>query len=335
MINLKKIGLTALAGSLVAISANAVEMSVSGTSEISYISKGGTGIAGYGATDVEGNPWGSNTSIKFSGSGDVGFGTATIVRTLNDGLGSHLSQYTTINMDDLGTISFDSSGGGLEGLTAKDDLLPTAYEEAWNGVSSSGVSGAASNNTWGYSNSVMGLDISLAHTKGGAGGTGDQATSGAGLTGSTTDIYLSHTGMIEGLTLAVGNSQAELKDGLATTTDSSTTLGRAVYAMGPVSVGYQVAEVNNGGAGAATTDIAGYSIAFNVNDNLSVSYGRYDKESAAIGATAAVTEESTGISGAYTSGAATVRFTSNEASNAGNAVGRTQEHTEISLVLAF
>ena len=43
MINLKKIGLTALAGSLVAISANAVEMSVSGNSEISFVSKDGAG----------------------------------------------------------------------------------------------------------------------------------------------------------------------------------------------------------------------------------------------------------------------------------------------------
>ena len=42
MINLKKIGLTALAGSLVAFSANAVELSVSGGSEITYTTDGGS-----------------------------------------------------------------------------------------------------------------------------------------------------------------------------------------------------------------------------------------------------------------------------------------------------
>ena len=46
MNNLKKIGLSALAGSLVAFSANAVEMSVSGTAEITYATIKGDGTAG-------------------------------------------------------------------------------------------------------------------------------------------------------------------------------------------------------------------------------------------------------------------------------------------------
>ena len=141
MTNLKKVGLSALAGSLVAFSANAVDMSVTGTAEVTYTTNGGS-------NSVTGNPWGSNTSIKFSGSGDVGFGTATIVRTINDGLGSAwLSAYTTLDMGAMGTLSHDSIGGGLEGTTANDDLLPTAYEEVWNGVSGTGVLGAASNDT--------------------------------------------------------------------------------------------------------------------------------------------------------------------------------------------
>ena len=105
-----------------------------------------------------GNPWGSNTSIKFSGSGDVGFGTATIVRTLNDGANhstytdNFVSAYQTLDMGSLGTLSFDSAGGGLEGTTA---FFPTAYEEVWNGVGSGTAyaAGAASSNTIGYSNS--------------------------------------------------------------------------------------------------------------------------------------------------------------------------------------
>ena len=90
MKNIKKIGLSALAGSLVAFSANAVEMTVTGVAEVTYTTSGGK-IGG-----PTGNPFGGNQSIKFSGSGDVGFGTATIVRTINDGLGSAwLSSYQT------------------------------------------------------------------------------------------------------------------------------------------------------------------------------------------------------------------------------------------------
>ena len=49
MDNLKKVGLTALAGSA-AVSANAAEMSVSGATLLTYTSEDGT--------EVTGNPWG-------------------------------------------------------------------------------------------------------------------------------------------------------------------------------------------------------------------------------------------------------------------------------------
>ena len=337
MIDIKKIGLTALAGSLVAISAGAVEMSVSGTSEISYKQTDGVGING---DTTEGNPFGSNTSVKFSGSGDVGFGTATIVRTLNDGLATALSAYTTLDMGDLGTVSFDGIGGSLEGMTPYDDKLPTAYEESWNGVSSSGISGAASNDTWGYSNSYDTAEgafgISLAHSKGGTAGTGDNGNDGVGLTGSTADVVVTFTPTtVEGLNLTAGHSSKDLKDGLSTTDDSSTNMARAVYSMGAVSVGYQVADINTGAAGKASTAVDAFSVAFNVNENLAVSYGEYDKELQAIGETASITEESTGISVAYTTGAASVRMTRNNSDNDGHVKAIEQEVTEISVVLAF
>jgi outer membrane protein OmpU len=336
MNNMKKLGLTALAGSLVAFSANAVEMSVSGSSELSYISKdGGSTTAGSSGNATEGNPFGSNTSIKFSGSGDVGFGTATIVRTLNDGLGAALSQYTTLDMGDLGKISFDSIGGSLEGLTPADDNLPTAYEEAWNGVSSSGIGGAASNNTWGYSNSFGPISVSLAKTRGGTAGTGDQGVSGIGATGSITDVVLTYVPEeVEGLTIKVGASEAESVSGTAGDNGTDTNMAMAKYSYGPLSLGYQIATVSN----SLTTpdmDIAAYSIAFNVNDGFAVSYGRFDKENNATNALTAITEENTGISAAYTTGAATIRATHNESDNNGHTTGEIAEHTEISVVLAF
>ena len=42
-------------------------------------------------------------------------------------------------MGDMGTLSFDSTAGALVGITANDDLMPTAYEEVWTGVSGSGI----------------------------------------------------------------------------------------------------------------------------------------------------------------------------------------------------
>ena len=63
MNNLKKVGLSALAGSLAAFSANAAEMSVSGSAAVTYNNGN--------SDEITGNPYGMNTSLGFTGSGDV------------------------------------------------------------------------------------------------------------------------------------------------------------------------------------------------------------------------------------------------------------------------
>ena len=273
MKNLKKVGLTALAGSLVAFSANAVEMSVSGTAEVTYTTTGGTNAN-------TGNPWGSNTSLKFSGSGDVGFGTATIVRTINDNLGAALSTYQTLDMGDMGKLSFDANGGGLEGTVPNDDLLPTAYEEVWTGVSGAGVVGAASNDTIGYSNTFAGVSISLAQTAsyaGGTAGSGDGANDGEGVTASASDWHLSYDiPYVDGLTVKYGQSTVDYS--LATENDDTSSVGHILYSTGPVSVGYRMAEFHDGSAGSNGTNVEAYAIAFNVSDEMKISIATQDRE---------------------------------------------------------
>ena len=265
MNNLKKIGLSALAGSLVAFSANAVEMSVSGTAEITYTSIKGDHVAtatAAGQNPTTANPFGSNTSLKFSGSGNVGFADVTIVRTLNDGIASALSAYQTMDMGDLGTISFDAIGGGLEGVTAYDDKLPTAYEEIWNGVSSSGISGAASNDTLGYSNTFGPLGVSLAYTKGGTAGSSDGSGANEASTGATSDahITLDASSMIDGLTIMAGTTSTDVS--IAGQNDTVGHVGHIVYSSGALSVGYRVADYASGVAGTAGKIIDAASIAF-------------------------------------------------------------------------
>ena len=63
MNNLKKLGLTALAGSLVASTAVAGSLDVTGTAKVKYQSQG--------SERVSGNPWSDATTITFSGSGDL------------------------------------------------------------------------------------------------------------------------------------------------------------------------------------------------------------------------------------------------------------------------
>jgi len=335
MNKLKKIGLSALAGSLAAVSANAVEMSVSGVAEVTYTTNGGTG------TSVTGNPWGSNTSIKFSGSGDVGFGTATIVRTLQDGANhstqddNFVSAYQTLDMGSLGTISFDAAGGGLEGVVAYDDLLPTAYEEVWNGVGSgtSHNTGAASNDTLGYSNSFGPVTLSLATTKGGTRASADGGND-TGLTGDTKDwvIALDGSMLLDGLSGGIMSSTVDYT--AAASNDDTVQGGWINYSTGPVSVGYRASENQSGTAGTAGKNIEAMALAFNVNENMAISVATQDVEYDNPSSTN-VTETIDAINASYTVGAASVRATMSEADNDAGVAGITDEHMEISLVLSF
>jgi len=337
MNNLKKIGLSALAGSLVAFSANAVEMSVSGTAEVTYTTNGGTG------STVTGDPWGSNTAISFTGEGDVGFGTAKIVRTLQDGANhstktdNFVSAWQTVDMGSMGTLSFDSAGGGLEGVTAYDDLLPTAYEEVWNGVGS-GTSlnaGAASNDTLGYSNSFGAFGISLATSKGGTRATGDGGNGGA-LTKTVKDYVLTIDGSalgIDGLSGGVFNSTTDYT--AATSNDDEVQGGYLNFSTGPVSVGYRQSVNDSGTAGSDTKYVEAYAIAFNVNDSMSVSFATQDIKFDKTDGNADVTETIDAINASYTMGAASVRATMSDASDDAGTAGSDDEHMELSLVLSF
>ena len=338
MNNIKKIGLSALAGSLVAISANAAEISVSGGVELTYTDTGGdTG------NEVTGNSFGANSGITFSGSGDVGFGTVSMTRAINDTNTGWGSSFQTLDMGDMGILSFDSTGGALVGLTAQDDTLPTAYEESWTGVGSSGVSGVGSTNVIGYRNTVAGVSISAGYTNGeGSTSSGESTSSGAGAHGSTADLNLSmNVPELDGLTIGVGISESSASNKGTGTADTQNLQATATYTMGPVAVGYRMASVDDGLAGAASHTIDAFSVAFNVNDNFAISYGEVSNEQEAIGGTAAVTNDIKGYSAAYTMGAASIRFNHSSSDNdaqgaaATHTVGANDETTEISLALSF
>ena len=331
MNNLKKIGLSALAGSLVAISANAAELSVSGSVELTYTDTGGTT-----GNEVTGNSFGANNGLTFTGSGDVGFGTVSMTRAINDTNTGWGSAFQTLDMGDMGTLSFDSTAGQLVGITANDDAgMPTAYEEVWTGVSGDGIGGVGSTNVIGYTNTFAGVSISAGYTNAeGSGQTGESASSGAGAHGSTRDIYLSMS-PIDGLTVGAGQAVNSATDLGTSSTDTVESIANIVYTAGPVSAGYTVKEQEDGTSGAASHSITAWSVAFNVNENFAISYGEQENEQNAIGAVVAVTEDVTGLSAAYTMGAASVRFNHSESSNDGHVATVDDETTEISLALSF
>ena len=329
MNNMKKLGLSALAGSLVAFSANAAELSVNGGVELTYVDTGGNK-----GNEVTGNSYGANSSVTMSGSGDVGFGTVSMTRTLNDGNSGWGSSFQTLDMGDVGVFSFDSTAGALVGITANDDLMPTAYEEASTGVSTKGVTGVGSTNVIGYRNTFGMFSVSAGYSQNGT-SQAESGSTGEAAHGSTEDIYVSMAGLIDGLTIGAGHASNGTVNKSTTSKDTKEAVANVVYSTGPVSVGYRMFESNKGTAGTASRTGDHMAIAFNVNDSFKISYAVQDTTVEGISATAEVTEDVTGISAAYTSGAASVRVNHSKSDNDNGVVGTDDETTEISLVLSF
>ena len=116
-----KIGLTALAGSLVAGSVSAAEMSASGSATLTYT--GGDEKA------THGNGWVMGDSVTFSASGDVNDFTVTYSVELDRGIGVD-DNSLTFDLGDAGVLSFAGHGGSTF-MSANDDVMPTAAEEPW------------------------------------------------------------------------------------------------------------------------------------------------------------------------------------------------------------
>ena len=128
MNKLKKLGLTALAGSLALTTANATEYSVTGDAVLKYASiddPKGSGL---------GKGIGVDTDLYFNASGetDNGWTVAFFQAANTDGAWSNSSSQVTIGMGGLGTLKvnnkFGAAGNGI------DDVMPAAYNETWDGL---------------------------------------------------------------------------------------------------------------------------------------------------------------------------------------------------------
>ena len=330
MKNFRKIGLSALAGSLAMFSVNA-DIGISGSSELTYTSGSGSS----GSNSVNGNPFAMSHDINITGTGELDNGFAYSVNTNFAGQDMATdSAIFKLDMGDLGTVGFDQ-GSGAFGISTLENKVPTAYEEADHGVGTlgHGIDAVGNTNVLGYSNTLAGVGISLQYNPDINTQTFNQAgsTNGAGSTGSNWNGALSMAVPgVDGMTLAVGYSDTD-NDG--TVTDNNEVTAALNYTMGSVSVGYQQSSVNNNG-GSTGAEVTAYGIALNVNENLSISYSVNENEKTNASA-AHVTEESTGVQAAYSMGSASVRLAVNEADNVGGVTGVTNENTELSLALAF
>ena len=264
MDNLKKIGITALAGTLASVSAvQAGSMAVTGSAALTYVQKD--------STEMTGNPIGMSKDLTFKGSGELDNGwTVSVMHDLTDAA-AWASSSITIGMGSLGTIIVDQ-GTGADFGSALDNVVPIAFEEADAGMDTGmKLSGGAitPNGSITYKLPVFsGLQLggSYQPRSGGTANADGGTSEGTGKAGWEFAADWSPE-MVPGL--RVGGVIGTCEDCNAANKDTDEETFFATYAYGPLSIGYQVAEIDNG---TKTYDTDVYGVSFNVNDALSVSY---------------------------------------------------------------
>jgi outer membrane protein OmpU len=325
MNNLRKIGITALGGTLVSLSAaQAGEMAVTGSAVLTYVQKDNKAITG--------NPLGMSKDLTFKGSGELDNGwTVSVMHDLTDAA-AWASSSITIGMGSLGTIIVDQ-GTGADFGSAFDNVVPQAFEEADAGMDTGmRLSGSAISPQGSITYKLpvfQGLQLGGSYNpRSGGDASADGATNGASATGKAGWEYAADWSpeMVPGL--RIGGAIGTCEDCNAGSKDTDEETFFATYAYGPLSIGYQVADIDNG-TDSYDTDV--YGVSFNVNDSLSVSYqyGETDGSNASY-----ATADFEGISAAYNIGPMAIKITDNSGKSM-NGTTNDDEHRELNLSMSF
>jgi outer membrane protein OmpU len=339
MTNIKKIGLSALAGALAMTSAHAGSLSVTGAMEVSYTKGSGK--------HTTGNPLGQNNEISFIGSTELDNGiTVAYKRTTTDTTMTNDSELVFGNVLG-GTIAFQSTGSPLDGI---DNKMPTAFNDAEGAVGSiADVSGDSGTFGIRYTLADVGgsgfkLDYNYVPKHGTGDATGDGGPSGdvAGAQNNEDAHDITLTGAVpgvEGLSVGAGYSVRNYDTKNTTKNSDSREDGTVylTYAIGPVTVGVQQGRQGDAAAGDGTwykNDYVGISYA--VTDDLSIAYNntKSNKETGTYNG-ADVEQEWDNISLAYSMGGMTIGVSDSDCSNCSYTSGLSQDETIINLTVAF
>jgi outer membrane protein OmpU len=346
MNKLTKIGLTSLCGSLAAVaSANAGDMTVTGGVDMSWVSQDSAAV---------GNPIGIGSNLTFKGSGELdnGWTFDLTVAMLNNDVYSNTN--VTVDMQSLGKLDFNQGNSG-NGIDAFDDKMPTAWEETWGTNVGTGVqlvSGIGTQQNVMYTTPTMGgitLTVAAAPDMGAA-DTGDKAFAntddgtGAGYDATININPSLGTEILSGLNLFVGGHTSEnFSTNEAEQNDRYEATGGVTMDIGPISLGYQRSGIATGDT-LTKTDVDWYKnemygVSFNVNDDLSASYGKHTSEQGFVnpGAKGGVDMEITSFQIAYTVGGASLRYARTDVTNAAYQLAESYDKSGnvISVSLAF
>jgi len=335
MNKLSKIGVSALCGSLAAISAaHAGDLSATGSAQVTWMSKDDA---------VTGNPIGMNSGFGLNGSGELDNGWSVKFAVAHTDAGAYSNANITLGIPGLGDVRIDQ-GTTNTGLQRMDDMTPSAWEEADGAgqaigkTAISGITGGANIQIDNFDAQPDGLAIVVAFTKDAdsSSAVGEKASGGdSGIRGAGWDLSFTATDGLHGmagLTVYGGISQVDQYQNSNTVNgDKEETVLGVKYAAGGFTVGYQINDQDTGLTAATSYETTAYSVVFAVNDDLSVSYGHVESDKQGDTDQA----EADSFQAAYTMGGATFAIAETQADNISYTSTNDKESTTISLSLAF
>ena len=316
MTNLKKIGLTALAGSLVVTSAFAGELTATGSASMGFAQINGT------ADDGRGKDLSMGNSVYLAGSGELDNGLNVSISFELDnaksadstGVGPYDNHYVEISSDALGTLRLSGHGGS----SAQSKIDTTAAGDLWNntlGLTGTINSAAAGNNSLYYTLPTLMDDLTL---------TASFAPGRAAVadTNTHTSVAAVYEG-VEGLTLKYGTGDSGTK-----LLERTTTTMMASYAISSFTLSVSDTEEDNVGN---DRSVRSYEIAYTVSDDISVTYGTEDFELEGN----AVDEEVTGFGVSYTTGGMTITGAMIDVEGAANVAAADTDKWSLTAAFAF
>tara|TARA_A100001011_G_scaffold237663_1_gene245542 strand:- start:4660 stop:5598 length:939 start_codon:yes stop_codon:yes gene_type:complete len=309
--NIKKIGLSALAGSLVTTSAFAGAMSVAGSASMNVEHTNG----GFGNS---GKTFSMSNQLTFSGSGELDNGmNVSLSFVLDQGddtavsSGPFDSHSVSVSSDTLGTLKLSGEGGS----SATSALDGTAAGDVWDNFDGTGditpTGIGTGNNMFMYTLPTLMDDLSV------------NISYLPNTTGADTAIGYSATfSGVDGLSVSYGTG-----DGTDSATDA--TALKASYAYGPVTVAWSSYEYDTTGT-SSDNETTSYKVTYTVSDDLSISYGAETIEE---GTSSDVETDS--IKASYTTGGMTISLASEEIANSAGGANATEDRERWALGASF
>ena len=324
--NIKKIGLTALAASLVSVSAHAGSISVAGGASIN--------AEGYTGENLNaGTTFSMGNQLTFTGSGELDNGmnvSVSFILDQNDDSTAAAAAYSggpfdshsvTVSSDAMGTLKFSGEGGN-SATTAMDASAAGNIWDTFDGTRGTIVTAVAQSDSGPGDNSFLytlpammdGLSIDLSYKPQGSGA---ESASGYGI---------SYTA-VEGLTAKY--SSTNIETGVAGTTGDHTAWHLS-YAYGPVTGTVTNSEYDVGTA-SSDQELSSFAISYTISDELSVTYGEDTIEKGGDPTDA----EYSVISASYTAGGMTLSASMKEAENVNHTTASNEDFEYWSLGASF